>query len=105
RGVARLLSQSGEGDPQDRLDMAKKAIELAPGAEEKKAVIGAVADLHTTGVIDFLLPFLDNADLKEETVAAVLKQAPVANQIDPGKTAEQLNPLKAKLSDEQWNKL
>lgn len=105
RGVARLLSQAGEGDPQQRLDMAKKAIELAPGAEEKRAIIGAAADIQTTGVIDFLLPFLDDADLKEETVAALLKQAPVANQIDPGKTAEQLNPLNEKLSNEQWNKL
>jgi type 1 glutamine amidotransferase/HEAT repeat protein len=78
RGVARLLSQDG-GDPSARLDMARRALEIAPGAEEKKAVLGGVAELKTTGVLEFLLPFLDQADLKEETAAAILKQAPIAN--------------------------
>lgn len=103
RGVTRLLSKSGNAA--DALSKAQKVLTLAPGAEEKKAVVGAIADLKTTGVLEMLLPLMDQPDLKEEAIAAILKHAPIAHVIDPGKTAELLNPLSKRLSNDQWNEL
>jgi hypothetical protein len=85
--------------------MAKRALELSTGAEEKKAVIGALAEMKVSGVLPVIMPNLDQSELKDECIAAIIKQAPIANQFDPGQTATLLNPLKSSVSTEQWNKL
>lgn len=103
RGVTRLLAKAENAA--DALTKAKKILVVAPGKEEKKAVIGAIADLKTTGVLETLLPLMDERDLKDEAIVAILKHAPIAHLIDPGKTAELLNPLSKRLSTDQWNEL
>jgi len=105
RGVARLLSSATEGSTAKLLDKARRALELAAGADEKKAVIGAVAELKTTGVLALITPYLNKADLKGETVAAILKQAPIANQINPQKTGEELASIQGELSADDQKKL
>lgn len=105
RGVVRLLSQPSDKSAEERLAMGRKALELAEGAEEKKAVIGALADMTVPGVLPLVLPYLDDEELKKESAAAVLRHAPVAAAFDWKGTAVLLNPLSKKLDHEQWNKL
>jgi len=105
RAVARLLAEPAGKSSVERLELTKKALDLAKGVDEKKAVIGAMAELKVPGVLELLLPFVDQEDCKAESVAAILKQAPIANEFNPGVTAALLNPLKDKLETGQWNKL
>lgn len=105
RGVARLLTQPSAKASAERVALLKTSLDAAKGAEEKKAIIGAAADMKLPGVLPLILPYLDQDEFKAETAAAIIKQAAVANQFNPAEAAELLNPLKAKLDNDQWNKL
>ncbi len=105
RGVARLLGESNGKPASERLAMAQKALELAGGPEEKKAIIGALGEMKIPGVLPMLLPFVDQEEFKQEAAAAIIAQAPVANAFNADETAQLLNPLSDKLERPQWEKL
>lgn len=105
RGVARLLTEPSGKSTAERLEMLKKAMDIAKADDEKKAVVGAAADMKMPGVLEVLIPLLHNPALKDEVSVAILKQAPIAYQIDPAKASEQLNPLRDKLDKANWDKL
>lgn len=105
RGVARLLAEPSVKPSAEVIATATRALELATAPAEKKAVIGALADVKVPCVLPLILPFLDQPEFKDESAVAVIKQASIANLIDPTTTAELLNPLKSKLTPDQWNDL
>jgi HEAT repeat protein len=74
RGYVRLGCAS-PAPPADKLHMMTEAMKLAAGAEEKRQVIAALAELREPAALELLARCLDDAGVVEEAGAAAVKVA------------------------------
>ena len=74
RGYTRLISQS-ELPADKKLTMCKEAMTLATRDEERKLVLGALGGVPTTKALEMVMPYLENAAMKNEAGSAAVSIA------------------------------
>jgi HEAT repeat protein len=83
RGYVNLVDNAADWPPPRKLEALKEAWALAPRVEEKRVVIGALANLGTREALSAVEASLSDPELSREAVAAILRlSAQVAPQ-DP----------------------
>jgi hypothetical protein len=71
RGYVRLIGLR-EVPAGKKLSMCRDAMALADRSEEKRLVLGALGGVQTAESLAMVLPYLDNADLKDEAASAAV---------------------------------
>ncbi|MDQ3813592.1 MAG: HEAT repeat domain-containing protein, partial [Armatimonadota bacterium] len=73
RGLPRLIGMQN-ASPEEKLRLYQQALELAPRPEDKKLMLGALADqktgVHTLSAMQTLLPLLNSSAVQEEAALA-----------------------------------
>ena len=72
RGVDNLLKKSGK-NADEKLQVAKEALQVAKRGDEKQLFIGTLGDVRTLASLQTLQPFLDDMGLRNATAASILK--------------------------------
>jgi len=75
RNYARLLRLPSERPNSETISNAQEALTLAKSTDDRRVIISELADLKQAGVLDLLKPYLAEADLKEDAMAAAVKLA------------------------------
>lgn len=75
RGALRLLDQTPEMPPADRLAGYRRAMELARRPEERRLALAGLGSSGLPGAVDLIAPWLDQPDLKAEALHALLQLA------------------------------
>ncbi len=88
RGYLALAGQSDLG-PDKALAMCRDAGALIQQPDEKKLLLGALGNIHNPGSIELILPFLDDASVKEEAATACVN---VSEKLLQGKEAAKAAP-------------
>ncbi|NIA13813.1 MAG: hypothetical protein GWP08_07005 [Nitrospiraceae bacterium] len=73
RGLLRLLEIQGREGVDEKMAYYEKAMKAASTTDQKKMVIGALANVHDFGALKLIEPYLDDPELKEEAVLAANK--------------------------------
>jgi len=68
-----LLDIPSDRPVADTLSYFEKAMAMAPGANEKKAVLGGLAKVKDLAALKLVEPYLEDAELAEEAKLAVEK--------------------------------
>ncbi len=93
RAYIRMLQDTG-GSGQDTVDALIAAYAMAPRADEKKMVIGALAEYPGASALAFVRERLTDPDLKAEAQASLLKMSEKLIKSDPGLVKPVLKTLK-----------
>jgi HEAT repeat protein len=75
RALVRVNSNPTDGATAERLAALKKAMELAPGNEERKAVLEGLGGVRDIETLRYVLPYLKNKDLAQQACKAVVELA------------------------------
>ena len=71
RGYLTMASQSEQPAAQ-RLEMCSQALPLVQSNDEKKMFLGAVSGISSVNTLPLIMPYLENAALKDEAGAAIV---------------------------------
>lgn len=100
RGYVRLLRARADATPAQRLDALNEAMRLARRADDRRVVIGAVADVPSVDALQFSLDRLADSELREEAAVAAAKLARALAVSAPTDVASALDALgRAELSE------
>jgi HEAT repeat protein/ribosomal protein S17E len=75
RGFVRLLGLESSRPAEETIEMYKKAMSLAPDAEEKKKVLSGLANTKSFAAMQMAAGYLQDEDLHQEAEFAVVKIA------------------------------
>ncbi|MHC4115357.1 MAG: hypothetical protein ACYSSL_08580, partial [Planctomycetota bacterium] len=75
RGFVRLIGLKSGRSEEETIKMYKRAMNLAPSANEKKMILAELANVKTLSALDMAAEYLDEAELQQEAAAAVIKMA------------------------------
>ena len=75
RGFVRLLGLAGDRPASETVDLYKKAMALAPNADEKKKVLSGLANTKSLESLTMAAEYLDDIDLHQEAQLTVVKVA------------------------------
>ncbi len=75
RGFVRLLGLASERSAEETIDLYKKAMALAPDANEKKRVLAGLGDAGTLPALQMASQYLDDLSLQAEAESAVVRIA------------------------------
>jgi len=76
RGYVRLIGLESDRDDDATIAMYKKAMALAPNANEKRMVLSGLSTITTYEALHMAIEYLQDDELKAEAQAAVVKIAP-----------------------------
>ena len=93
RGLARLIRES-DAPPGERADWARRALGLAPRAEERRAVVAALAGVPHVDALQLAQNALEKEGLKTQAIAAVGAIVRQTADRHPEETAEALQALR-----------
>lgn len=105
RGLARMLGLPSDRPTSDTIALCREAMELAKSVEDKKTVIGSLAEVKLPEVLDLVVPFLDKPELAGEAAAAVLNLAPQAGPFQTEKARAALDKVAAAGDQAQRDKV
>ena len=82
RGVTRMAVLSDERPPQQKVELLAKAMTAAARPEEKKLVLGALAEIGHPAALELALGYLSDEAFENEAAAAVVKIAKSVQKTD-----------------------
>ncbi|MGI6460189.1 MAG: HEAT repeat domain-containing protein [Candidatus Hydrogenedentales bacterium] len=97
RGFVRLAQEQAQGAQQQ--EMLGKALQLARRPEEVKLVLGAWGALPEPGALATLMPYLEQADVRNEAALALIGIAGQVKKDNPEHKALALDALNAVLAN------
>jgi len=77
RGYVQLLDKAKNIPAQQKLLQYREAIKLAESNQEKKSILGVLANVKTVSALQYAQTFLSNANLKQEAAQACIAIAQV----------------------------
>ena len=83
RGFVRLLGLASDRPAEESVELYKKAMELAPDANEKKRVMAGLGDAGTLPALQMASRYLDDLSLQAEAESAVIRIAEKIGQQHP----------------------
>jgi hypothetical protein len=86
RGYVRLVGLNKDRPAEQTIKMYKHAMELAPGAGEKRMVLSGLADVKSLEALQMAARHLEDAALQAEAEAAVVKIAEATVKNNPEET-------------------
>lgn len=75
QGFARLLSLKKDSRTTETLSYCEEALELAKNLDQKRMVLGALGEVDQPGVLQLIMPYMGDAELKTEAQIAALSAA------------------------------
>ena len=76
RGTVRLLGTASDFTPQDVAARFQKAMTLAKNADEKKLLLGGLANVHDPVALKLVEPYLSEKEVQAEAAQAAVSLAP-----------------------------
>lgn len=104
RAYARLVAQPSERASSQTLAWCREALSLARSDEDKRIVLGELAASWNPGVMQIVLPYLEEEALREDAVAAVVKLAGNEKHFAPQETKAALEQVKKVTSSDEQRK-
>ena len=80
RGYVRLISLPSNRSGVETVKLFAAAMRAAPGASEKKLVLGGLASIRTVEAMNLAMGYVDDPELREEAAMAAVKIACPANR-------------------------
>jgi type 1 glutamine amidotransferase/HEAT repeat protein len=106
RGAARMIGLESKRKRDKTLQFAETLLKLASTDEDKKLVISSLAEVKQPGIIELVVPSLDNPAVATETSATILKLAPDLWAYSPRETSKTLTKiLEGGLNEDQAKEL
>ncbi len=84
RGYIRMISIAEKYTPQKKIKAYQDAMSLAKSIEEKRTVLSGVSQVISLNSLKFVEKYLDDPQLREEAVAAVVKIGTQLSDADAG---------------------
>lgn len=75
RGFARMLGVPADRDTSKTMQYCEEALKLASTPDDKRMVLGALADVTQPGVLQLVMPYIEDPELKHEAQVSALKLA------------------------------
>jgi len=82
RGVTRMAALPDDRPPQQKVKLLAEAMNAAARPEEKKLVLGALAEIGHPAALELALGYLSDESLEDEAAAAVVKIAKSVQKTD-----------------------
>lgn len=86
RGFVRLIGLKSGRSEEETIKMYRTAMNLAPGANEKKMILAELSKAKILSALDMAAEYLEDAELRQEAAAAVIKMADDTMLKDPQQT-------------------
>jgi len=93
RGSIRLLGLDSKRAPEETIEMYKKAMTLAPDANEKKRVLSGLVKVKSPGALQIAADYLQDKTLFREAEFAVVKIAEGIHENFPQQTRDVLEKI------------
>lgn len=93
RAYARVVALPSERAPQKTFEMLRDAMKLAKRTEDKELFVSRLSAVRVPDALTFLLPLVDDAELKAAAVPAVFTLAKGLSQSHPDQAAAALNKI------------
>jgi HEAT repeat protein len=100
RGYVRLIGLESDKTAEEVIKMYQEAMTLAPNAAEKRMVLSGLANVSSFEALQMAGGYLDDAELKQEAEAAVVKIAESTIRRHPQETKELLRKVLAGTASE-----
>jgi HEAT repeat protein len=95
RGYVRLIGLINDKPADEVIKMYKEAMSLAPDASEKRMVLSGLSNLKSVEALQMAGEYLSDAELKQESEAAVVKIAESTLRKNPQETKDMLQKVLA----------
>ncbi len=99
RAYARVVALPSERAPQKTFEMLRDAMKLAQRKEDKELFVSRLSAVRVPDALTFLLPFVDDAELKAAAVPAVFTLAKGLSQSHPDQAAAALKKIQPMTQD------
>ena len=104
RGYVRLLALPSDRPVEETLKRYEEVMQMATSADDRKAVLGSVANVRAPGALAFVEPYIEDEELQAEAVAAGLKIAGAICGLSPDEAKALVDKVVSAVEDEAVQK-